>query len=170
VGSPTGFGDVHFVSTASSRYIGRWLTLALALLLKIGIAAAGLLERIKRYLPATAVHVLSNGRRFADIEFARSYAHVGHPDLIGIPLNSGDPARHNYVVQAGNAFGETVRGILNLKRFKQRVELRVVIHRQTIDRLPQLAEYIGRNLLFVDQVALMGLEITGFTKGNLGQL
>jgi len=136
-----------------------------------GSRLINLLERIKRSLPNTAVHVLSNGRRFSDLEFAKAYARVGHPDLmIGIPLYSDDPARHNFVVQAENAFGETVRGILNLKRCKQRVELRVVIHRQTIDRLPQLAEYIGRNLLFVDQVALMGLEITGFTKGNLGQL
>jgi hypothetical protein len=34
---------------------------------------------------------------------------------------------------------------------------------QTFARLPQLAEFIVRNLTFVDHVALMGLEITGFT-------
>lgn len=130
-----------------------------------------LMELTKRVLPRTAIHVLSNGRRFADTEFTATYAAVDHPDLmVGIPLYSDDPVRHNYVVQAENAFAETVRGILNLKRFRQRVELRVVIHRQTIDRLPRLAEYITRNLLFVDQVALMGLEITGFTRGNLDKL
>lgn len=130
-----------------------------------------LIEQTKRFLPRTGIHVLSNGRKFADPEFVRTYAAVGHPDLmVGIPLYSDDAVRHNYVVQAENAFEETVRGILNLKRLKQRVEIRVVIHRQTIDRLPQLAEYIGRNLLFVDKVALMGLEITGFTKGNLDKL
>jgi len=130
-----------------------------------------LLEQTKRYLPRTAVHVLSNGRRFCDIAFAQAYAAIEHPDLmVGIPLYSDDPVRHNYVVQAKDAFDETIRGILNLKRLKQRVELRVVLHLQTIDRLPQLAEFIGRNLLFVDQVALMGLEITGFTRGNLDKL
>jgi His-Xaa-Ser system radical SAM maturase HxsC len=130
-----------------------------------------LLGLTKRHLPRTAVHILSNGRRFQDISFAQAYADVKHPDLmVGIPLYSDDPVRHNYVVQADHAFDETIRGILNLKLLKQRVELRIVIHKQTVDRLPQLAEFIARNLLFVDQVALMGLEITGFTKGNLDKL
>jgi hypothetical protein len=38
------------------------------------------------------------------------------------------------------------------------------------ERLPQLAEFIARNLTFVDQVVFMGLEITGFTKANLMDL
>jgi His-Xaa-Ser system radical SAM maturase HxsC len=130
-----------------------------------------LLECTKTHLPRTAVHVLSNGRIFSDLTFSEAYAAVKHPDLmIGIPLYSDDPVRHNYVVQADGAFDETVQGIINLKRLKQRVELRVVLHLQTIDRLTNLAEFITRNLLFVDQVALMGLEITGFTRGNLAKL
>jgi His-Xaa-Ser system radical SAM maturase HxsC len=77
---------------------------------------------------------------------------------------------HNYIVQAANAFDETIGGILNLKRLHQRVEIRVVLHKQTYRRLPQLAEFIARNLTFVDQVALMGLENTGFTKANMQEL
>jgi His-Xaa-Ser system radical SAM maturase HxsC len=68
------------------------------------------------------------------------------------------------------AFDETIRGILNLKRCGVKVEIRVVLHKQTYERLPQLAEFITRNLLFVDHVALMGLEMTGFTKANLNEL
>jgi His-Xaa-Ser system radical SAM maturase HxsC len=130
-----------------------------------------ILRLAKAYLPHTSLHVLSNGRRFADSAFAKSYAGIAHPDLmVGIPVYSDDPARHDYVVQASGAFDETIRGILNLKRLEQKVEIRVVLHRQTIERLPKLAEYIARNLLFVDQVALMGLEITGFTRANLQSL
>ena len=33
-----------------------------------------------------------------------------------------------------------------------------------------LAEFLTRNLLFVDHVALMGLEMTGFTKANIDDL
>lgn len=127
-----------------------------------------LLELTKVCLPKTAIDVLSNGRAFKDIAFARRYAAVQHPDLlIGIPVYSDDPVRHNYVVQSQNAFDETIHGILNLKSLKQRVEIRIVIHRQTIDRLVKTCEFIARNLLFVDHVALMGLEITGFTRPNL---
>lgn len=136
-----------------------------------GDRLVNLIRLTDRLLPRTAVHLLSNGRRFADQRFVEAYAAVQHHDLmVGIPLYSDDPCRHNYVVQADNAFDETIAGILNLKRLNQRVEIRVVIHAQTVERLPQLAEFIARNLLFVDHVALMGLEITGFTKGNLKTL
>jgi His-Xaa-Ser system radical SAM maturase HxsC len=130
-----------------------------------------ILRLLKSYLPRTAIHVLSNGRLFADEAFAGSYAAVDHPDLVvAIPIYSDVSTIHDYVVQADGAFDETIRGILNLKRLRQKVEIRVVIHAQTYRRLPQLAEFIARNLTFVDHVALMGLEITGFTRANLDQL
>lgn len=136
-----------------------------------GERLVNLLRLTDRLLPYTSVHLLSNGRRFADRKFAEAYAAVQHHDLmVGIPVYSDDPSRHNYVVQAEGAFDETIAGILNLKLLRQRVEIRVVVHAQTIDRLPKLAEFIARNLLFVDHVALMGLEITGFTRGNLKKL
>lgn len=127
-----------------------------------------ILRACKSWLPNTAVHVLSNGRRFTDESFANAYASVEHPDLmVGIPLYSDISTIHDYVVQAEGAYDETIRGILNLKRLGQRVEVRVVIHKQTYERLPRLAEFLARNLLFVDHVALMGLEITGFTRANM---
>ncbi len=130
-----------------------------------------LIRMMKSYLPRTVVHVLSNGRTFADERFARQYAKINHPDImIGIPLYSDDPSLHDYIVQAPGAFQETVLGILNLKRLSQKVEIRIVLHKQSISRLPQLCEYIARNLLFVDHVALMGLEMTGFTRANLDAL
>jgi His-Xaa-Ser system radical SAM maturase HxsC len=130
-----------------------------------------LIQHLKNWLPETAVHVLSNGRAFSDIEFTKAYADVDHKGvMLGIPVYSSDASRHDYVVQATGAFDETIRGILNLKKLKQRVELRVVIHKQTYEGLVDLAEYIARNLLFVDQVALMGLEMMGFTRANIDSL
>lgn len=130
-----------------------------------------LLRACKEQLPATSVHVLSNGRRFADPTFAKDWAEIQHPDLmVGIPIYSDVSSIHDYVVQADGAFDGTIRGILNLKRLRQKVEIRVVLHRQTFERLPKLAEFIARNLLFVDHVALMGLEIMGFARANLEQV
>ncbi|WHZ16622.1 MAG: His-Xaa-Ser system radical SAM maturase HxsC [Nitrospira sp.] len=127
-----------------------------------------LLHHTLRYLPRTALDILSNGRAFKDRDFARAYAAVNHPNLVvGIPIYSDDPVRHDYVVQSQGAFDETVRGILNLKQHHQKVEVRIVLHQQTVGRLVQTCEFIVRNLLFVDHVALMGLEITGFTRPNL---
>ena len=129
------------------------------------------LRSLKHYLPSTAVHILSNGRRFKEPAFAQALAAIDHHDLmIGIPIYSDVSWLHDHVVQSDGAFDETIRGSLNLKSWGVRVEIRIVIHRLTYERLPSLARFIRRNLTFCDHVALMGLEITGFTRINLEKL
>jgi His-Xaa-Ser system radical SAM maturase HxsC len=130
-----------------------------------------LLRLCRNLLPETAVHVLSNGRRFSDFAFARSYAAIENPNLlIGIPIYGSEPSRHNYVVQSQGAFEATVRGILNLAQLGQRVELRVVVHKQTAPVLRDIAEFVARNLPFVEHVALMGLEMIGFARANMDEI
>ncbi len=115
--------------------------------------------------------MLSNGRRFADPDYAAAWAGIENPNLmVGIPIYGAEPARHDYVVQAEGAFNETVRGILNLAQEGARIELRVVVHKQTAPALPEIAEFITRNLPFVDQVALMGLEMIGLARANIPAL
>jgi len=63
-----------------------------------------------------------------------------------------------------------VLGILKLKNRGQRVELRVVLHAITAPRIVDTCQWIARNLPFVDHVALMGLENTGFTLANMDLL
>lgn len=137
----------------------------------LGERLVALVDALQRHLPRTALHLLSNGRRFADRGFARALGALRHPDLVvGIPLYSDLPELHDYVVQARGAFDETVRGILNLKQARVRVELRFVIHRETYQRLPHFAEFVARNLVFMDHVAFMGLELMGFARTNLESL
>lgn len=130
-----------------------------------------LVRHAKSYLPETGLHILTNGRSFKDNDYAGQFSEVDHHDLMfGIPIYSDQPNRHDYIVQSDGAFDETVRGIMNLKRHNLRVEIRVVVHKQSYERLPQLARFIARNLTFVDQVVFMGLEMTGFTRANLDAL
>jgi His-Xaa-Ser system radical SAM maturase HxsC len=127
-----------------------------------------LLRLCTTLIPRAGVHVLSNGRRFSDPAFAASWAAIDNPQLmVGIPIYGAEASLHNYVVQAEGAFDETVRGIMNLAELEQRIEIRVVIHKQTAPALVEIAEFIARNLPFVEQVALMGLETTGFARANL---
>jgi His-Xaa-Ser system radical SAM maturase HxsC len=134
-------------------------------------ALLGLLAHIKAARPGLSVHLLSNGRRFADPAFARAYAAAGLADLmVGIPLYAPEPGRHDFVVQAAGAFDETVRGIINLAKLGQPTEIRVVVQRHTVPVLADLATYIVRNLPFVAQVALMGLEMTGLARPNSAEV
>ena len=137
----------------------------------LGRRLLDLIAACKGYLSNTALHLLSNGRMFNYLALCQDLEAIQHPDLvIGIPLYSDIASRHDFVVQARGAFDQTVRGIMNLERCGQRVEVRVVIHRETIHRLPKLAEFIARNLPFVEHVALMGLEMMGYVRMNLSAL
>ena len=130
-----------------------------------------LVRSLRDHLPRTAVHVLSNGRNFIDPGFASAYAGIDHHDvMIGIPIYADYAALHDYIVQSDGAFDETIRGILNLKARGARVEIRVVILKQNSNRLVRLAEFLARNLTFVDHVALMALEVTGFARANLDRI
>jgi His-Xaa-Ser system radical SAM maturase HxsC len=137
----------------------------------LGERLVTLIERLGGVLPQTAVHILSNGRAFADESFAQALAAVRHPDLvIGIPLYSALSEQHDYIVQRRGAYDQTIRGILNLKHGGVRVELRFVIHAETYAYLPTFARFVARNLVFIDHVALMGLELMGFARTNLDTL
>jgi His-Xaa-Ser system radical SAM maturase HxsC len=122
-------------------------------------------------LPNTALHILSNGRRFADAQFTSKYANATNKSMmIGIPIYGPESQLHDYVVQAEGAFDETINGILNLGEYGQSIEIRVVAHKQTASSLVGIAEYISRNLPFVDQVAIMGLEMIGLARGNFQEV
>ncbi len=134
-------------------------------------ALIDLLEHCRDTTPWLQLHLLSNGRRFADPGFASRYAHVGLADImVGIPVYAPEPGLHDFIVQADGAFEETVRGILNLASLGQCVEIRVVVQLHTVPVLADLARFIARNLPFVDQVALMGLEMTGLARPNSAEV
>jgi hypothetical protein len=89
---------------------------------------------------------------------------------VGIPVYSAVDHVHDYVVQARGAFDETILGILKLKNRAQRVEIRVVLHALTAPRIAETCKWLARNLPFVNHVALMGLEDTGFALANAEEL
>lgn len=134
-------------------------------------ALISLLEHCRNTAPWVQLHLLTNGRRFADPAFTRRYARIDHADIMaGIPVYAPEPALHDYIVQASGAFEETIQGILNLAALGQRIEIRIVVQRHTVPVLQDLAGFIARNLPFVDQVALMGLEMTGLARPNAAEV
>lgn len=125
------------------------------------------LHHARRHLPGTGLHVLSNGRRFSDAAFARSTAAVRHPKLTwGIPVYSDSPEIHDYIVQARGAWSETLAGLFNLAKVESNIEIRVVVLRANVERLPELAYFIFRNLTFARHVAFMGIEPIGLAPTN----
>ncbi|MEA2164928.1 MAG: hypothetical protein QOK37_3055 [Thermoanaerobaculia bacterium] len=130
-----------------------------------------IIRRVNDHLPATSLHVLTNGRLFFYRSFARAVADIAHPDLmLGIPLYSSLDWEHDFIVQARGAYDETLAGMRNLDLNGVRIEIRFVLHGLTYRHLPRLAAFVARNLPFVAQVAIMGLEPIGFAQANASVL
>jgi His-Xaa-Ser system radical SAM maturase HxsC len=130
-----------------------------------------LLHQIKTDLPQTEVHCLTNGRSFAWKQMARQLEKLEFNRLmLGIPLYADYYQVHDYIVQAKHAFYQTLQGLYNLAEFGQRIEIRVVLHQQSIPRLVKLAKFIYKNIPFAEHVTFMGLENQGYTPFNIDKL
>jgi len=129
-----------------------------------------LIKQIQEKLPAASISILSNGVRFADINFAAKLARCRHRDLqIDIPIFSDIAEIHNKIVGA-STFYKTIQGLYNLAQFHQQIGIRVVVQKQNYRRLPQLADFIYHNFPFVAQVAFMQLEIVGIALNNMDEV
>lgn len=131
----------------------------------LGDGLGELLRACRRSLPETRLHILTNGRRFAAQALVEVSDALGIATW-GIPVYADTASRHDFVVQAQGAFEETLHGLFNLAEHKHSIEVRCVLHRETVPRLKQLARFISRTLPFVDHIALMGLEPMGFARVN----
>ena len=130
-----------------------------------------LLEATRDKLPNTHIHMLTNGRLYKDLSFVRRIAGIKHPSFISaIPLYADVAGVHDYIVQACGAFDETVEGLYNAAEAGLAVEIRIVLHKQSIPRLKQLAEFIYWNFPFAVHVAFMGMENMGYVKKNWEEL
>jgi His-Xaa-Ser system radical SAM maturase HxsC len=124
----------------------------------------------ERFCDAT-ISLLTNGKRFEDLEFTRSVAKIEHSGLVYcVSLYSDTDTEHDRIVGVPGSFRQTVKGIHNLALFRQAVEIRIVMFRNNYQRLPSIAEFIYRNFPFVVHVAFMGMECTGLASTNLDQV
>ena len=130
-----------------------------------------IVKKIRKELPDTYIRVLTNGRAYTNEKFVKSIAEVAKDHFISeIPIYSSFYAQHDYVVQAKNAFFETIEGFYNCSKHGLKTEVRVVLNKQTYKNLPELMYFIYKNIPFVEHIALMGMEYIGFTLNNLEEV
>jgi His-Xaa-Ser system radical SAM maturase HxsC len=123
-----------------------------------------------RTLPETQFHVLTNGRLLGNAALVSKFDELQGRVIWAIPVYGDVAADHDAVVKVAGAFVETMNGIYNLAECAHRLEIRMVLSALTLPRLTQTADFFGRNLPFVEHVALMGLEPMGFARVNAAML
>lgn len=125
------------------------------------------IEKIARLHPTTHIEVLTNGRLFAQKSIIKTVLAGLNCDVSWlIPLYGHADIVHDFVVQSPGAFEETIAGLLTLQENHQAVQLRVVLIEPVLRILPELCAFVGRNLPFVREVALMACEPIGFALAN----
>jgi len=134
-------------------------------------ALSRIISTCKHQLPTTGLHILTNGRFFNYLSYCEHISSLNHPELIfGIPLYADLAYAHDNTVQTNGAFDQTIRAILNLARYKQRIEIRIVIMKHNKGRLLHFAHFIARNMPFVEHVAFMALEPLGLARTNFKKI
>lgn len=126
-----------------------------------------LIRHIRETLPNADIHMLSNGRNFNNVEFTKKVCGAAEGKLfVGVPLHSDYYRDHDIIAGAKEAFNETIAGIFNLSALGATIELRIVINKLNFMRLPQMAEFIHKNLPFVGWTAFMAMEHIGHAVSN----
>lgn len=126
-----------------------------------------LIAYIRKRLPNTHIQILSNGRKFAESNYAERLTQVSEGMVIvGVPFHSDSPIIHDRIAGAKNAYNQTLLGLYNLAANDIDIELRIVLNKQNYQRLPQMAHFISKNLAFVATVAFMAMEDIGYTIKN----
>ncbi len=130
-----------------------------------------LLSYFRTRLPGVPITLLSNGRRFANAEFAEKFRAVAKPPFsVAIALHGPSARIHEAVAGVKNSFSQTVKGLRNLLSAPggPRVEIRLVIHKKSAAALPETLEFLLKT--FPDTsaygVTAIHYEIEGMSLAN----
>jgi len=130
-----------------------------------------LVKCTNKKLPSSHISILTNAKRFKNIELARNLALLGIKKLlVCVSFHADVDTIHDKIVGSNGSFRKTQIGLYNLAKFHLPVEIRVVVSKINYTRLEQIAEYIYRNFPFVCHVTFMALEMTGFAKDNYSEV
>ncbi|MCX6802534.1 MAG: radical SAM protein [Candidatus Diapherotrites archaeon] len=121
---------------------------------------AGLLSFARGKWPQKEIFLVSNGRKFADKEYAKKFLGLGN-FRIGIPIYSHKRQKHDKITRAAGSWAETIEGIKNLVEFGLKVELRVIVNRENFRELEKTAEFISKNLKGVARIVFINMKYTG---------
>lgn len=135
--------------------------------LLLGARLRDIIDLLQATHPVSRIELLTNGRLLSDQQLAASMLDGLTAKIKWlVPLYGHADFLHDFVVQSPGAFEETLDGLLTLQEYGQAIQLRIVLIAPVLQHLVQLCEFIGRNLPFVQEVALMSCEPIGFALAN----
>lgn len=126
-----------------------------------------ILGLISKKHPERTIMLLTNGKSFANFDFTKRFVSARPKNFLTcVSMHSDVDEVHDRIVGVEGSFYRTAMGLQNLARFREKVEIRVVISNINASHLESIAKFIYRNFPFVVHCTFMGLEITGFARDN----
>jgi len=130
-----------------------------------------LMEISKKKFNDSFYYVLTNGILFSDFDMSKKIALASPPKtLFCVSLHADVAEVHEAMNGASGSFGRVLKGIHNLAKLRQAVEIRPVITKLNHRRLGSMAEFIYRNFPFAEHVAFMGMEIKGEAEAHYDEI
>lgn len=121
-----------------------------------------LLDYCKKKFTSTEFLILTNGRVFALEEYCRLLKETIPANCtLGIPLHGSTAERHDFITQTTGSFLQTITGLRRLHQMKIRLEIRIVVCRNNVNDIPQMASLIVHELPNIAHVSIMAMEMTG---------
>ncbi|WP_428699352.1 His-Xaa-Ser system radical SAM maturase HxsC [Stappia sp.] len=111
-------------------------------------------------------HVLTNAQHFEDEDRFCLRDMAVRSILWGVPIYAPDASLHDEIVGKDGAFSQLLRSLSLMARFGLQIELRTVVTKMNIEKLPDLARFISTFLPYCSSWALMQLEPIGFARKN----
>ena len=129
---------------------------------KISLCLDEILSILTNKFQHSGFQLLTNGRSISDSHLLYRLLKTGPSGMLfAIPVHSCIPQVHDQITQAEGSFAQTDRGIKNLLDSDQKVEIRIVISKLSIDTVTETARYIVNNYLDVSTVNFMAMEMMG---------
>jgi His-Xaa-Ser system radical SAM maturase HxsC len=119
-------------------------------------------------IPDINVFILTNAVLLSDTKYFEYISGLPQDKILfSVPIYGDNQFTHDSIVGTKGSFNKTLKGIYNLFKYGFRVELRVIPQKNNIIRLEKLAQFIYKNLTFVENVAFMELENIGKAQTNI---
>lgn len=126
-----------------------------------------LMKAVKDRFPRVICLLLTNGRSFSIPEItASAVQHLPQYTTAAIPLHAANPDLHDQITQSPGSFQQTMHGIRNLLHTNIRVEIRVVVFRENLAEMTEIAKLICGLPKRVFVVHFMAAEMCGNASVN----
>lgn len=131
----------------------------------------GMVARIAKKRSDLTYHVLTNAQHFREEDrSALTEMHRNTSVVWGVPLYSHHEETHDQIVDKSGAFRRLLQNLFVLGSTNAQIELRTVVTALNVFDLPNLANFVAKNIPFVSNWAIMGMEPTGYARANWGRL